>query len=76
MRERVKEAMSTVFGLPSAQIPDDVSPETLEGWDSLRQLELMLELEMAFSVRIPAEQVPELITIDAIIDALEEHGAS
>jgi acyl carrier protein len=76
MRDRVKEAMSAVFGLPAGDIPDDASPETLEDWDSLRHLELMLELEMAFGVRIPAEQVPELITVDAIVEALEEHGAS
>jgi acyl carrier protein len=47
----------------------------LPGWDSLRHLELMLELEMCFGVRIPAEEMPELTSIGAIEEALREHGA-
>ena len=61
--------------MPASQIPEDASPETLEGWDSLRHLEIMLELEMQFGVRIPTEEVPELISVDAIEEALRAHGA-
>jgi acyl carrier protein len=35
----------------------------------------MLELEMSFGVRIPADQVPELTSVGAIEDALRDHGA-
>jgi acyl carrier protein len=75
MRERIRETMATVFELPLAQIPDDASAQSVEGWDSLRHLELMLELEMTFGVRLPAEEVPELVSVGAIEDALREHGA-
>ena len=76
MRERVKEAMSAVFELPASEIPDDASPESVEGWDSLGQIQLVLELEMAFGVRLPAEQIPELVTLGAIEEALRELGAA
>ena len=75
MRDRVRQAIADVFSVPAAQIPEDASPETLEGWDSLRHLEIMLELEMQFGVRIPTEEVPELISVDAIEEALRAHGA-
>jgi acyl carrier protein len=76
MRERIREAIAMTFGRPPAEIRDDASPETLEDWDSLRHLELMLELEMAFGVRIPTDRVPELLSVDAIEEAMRELAPS
>jgi acyl carrier protein len=76
MRDRVRETIATVWGLPPLEVPPDASAETFDGWDSLRHIELMLELELGFGVRIPAEQVPELTSIAAIEDALRAHGAA
>ncbi len=75
MRERVREAMAGVWGLPAEEIPEDADATSMPGWDSLRHLELMLELEMSFGIRIPAEQVFELTSVGAIEEALREHGA-
>ena len=75
MRERVREAMASVWNVPADEIPENADTTSLPSWDSLRHLELMLELEMSFGVRIPAEEVPELVSIGAIEVALREHGA-
>jgi acyl carrier protein len=75
MRDRVRQAMADVWSLPAERIPEDADTATLPNWDSLRHLELMLELEMSFGVRIPADEVPSLTSIDAIEEALREHGA-
>jgi acyl carrier protein len=72
MRERVKQVMADVFGCAAEEIPDDASPETFEGWDSLHQVELMLALEMELDVRIPAEAMLELVTLEQIDDFLCE----
>lgn len=76
MRERIREAMATVFDRPLAEIPDDASAESLEDWDSLHHLELVLELELEFGVRVPAETVPELLSVEAIEETLHELAAS
>jgi acyl carrier protein len=76
MRERIRGAMADVWSLPVAEIPEDADAASMPGWDSLRHLELMLELEMSFGVRIPADEVPELTSVGAIEDALREHGAA
>jgi acyl carrier protein len=75
MRDRVRQTIATVWSVPEDEIPEDADAMSLAGWDSLRHLELMLELEMSFGVRIPAEEVPELTSIGAIEEALREHGA-
>jgi acyl carrier protein len=75
MRDRVRQAMANVWNVPADEIPDDADTTSLASWDSLRHLELMLELEMIFGVQIPADEVPELTSIGAIEEALRERGA-
>jgi acyl carrier protein len=76
MRDRIKQTMASVWNVPADEIPEDADATSLPGWDSMRHLELMLELEMTFGVRISAEEVPELTSIGAIEEALREHGAA
>ena len=76
MRDRVRQTIATVWNVPPDEIPDDADAMSLPGWDSLRHLELMLELEMSFGVRIPADEMPELTSIGAIEEALRDHGAA
>jgi acyl carrier protein len=74
MRNRVRQAMASVWNVPADEIPEDADTESLPSWDSLRHMELVLELEMSFGVRIPADELPELTSIVAIEEALREHG--
>ena len=75
MRDRVRQVMASVWDVPADEIPHDADTTSLPEWDSLRHLELMLEIEMSFGVQIPANQVPELTSIGAIEEALREHDA-
>ena len=74
MRDRVRSTIANVWNLRPDEIPENADSASLAGWDSLRHLELMLELEMSFGVRIPAEEVHELTSVGAIEEALREHG--
>jgi acyl carrier protein len=76
VRDRIRELIGTVFELPLDQVPQDASPENLAEWDSLRHLELMLEVELAFGVRISTDDMPDLASAEAIEDYLHEHGAT
>jgi acyl carrier protein len=74
MRERIRGVISEVFAVPADQLPETVSIETLEDWDSLHHLELMLALEMEFGVQISSEVMPDLLSLDAIDDYLQGQG--
>jgi acyl carrier protein len=66
MRERLRGVFAQVLEVSPDEIPDDASVETLPNWDSLRQLELMLALELEFGVRLPADAMLDLTSAEAI----------
>jgi acyl carrier protein len=64
MRERIKEALKVAFDLD--EIPDDISQKNCDVWDSMRHLQLVIELETEFDVSFEPEDISEMISIDAI----------
>ena len=50
MEQKVKEIMSNIFGIPISRISDESSPETLNEWDSIKHLNLIVALEEEFAV--------------------------
>ena len=76
MRDRLKELLADVFGVSPAEIGDDASPETIPQWDSLHHLEVMMGLEMEFGVKISTEDVPALLSLEAIEEYLRAQGVA
>lgn len=59
-----------VFRVPAADLDLDSSPATVEGWDSFNQLNLMIEAEHRFAIRIPAAQVASIRTLGDLLRAI------
>lgn len=76
MRERIKEVMADVFELSPDRIPDDADTESLEQWDSLGHMQLMLALEAEFGVQIPTETMLELLSLEEIEEFLGTSDAA
>ncbi len=75
MKERIKQVMSAVFEIPADRINEDSSTDTIETWDSLHHLNLILALEEEFDVIIPDEEVGNLVNyklIELIINDLRK----
>ena len=68
--ELVRQAMRQVFRLE--EVPADASPETVPEWDSLNHINLMLELEGTLGISIPAQEYAELVSFQAILQAVGE----
>jgi acyl carrier protein len=74
MHDRLRTVLAEVFEVQPDEVPDDASIETMAGWDSLRQLELMLALELEYGVRLSAEDMLDLQSAEAIEAFLEQSG--
>jgi acyl carrier protein len=64
--EKIKKIMSVVFELPLELITDDSSTDTIENWDSLGHLNLILALEEEFDVTIQDEEVGNFVNFKLI----------
>jgi acyl carrier protein len=73
---RVCDTAATVFDVPRDQVTPDSSTETVEKWDSLGRLVLVLELEQAFGVELPPEVAEQLVSVRAIVSTLVELGVA
>lgn len=75
MRERLLAVMADVFACAIEEIPVDADTQTLAGWDSLRQIELMIALEDEFGLRFPTGAMLELNSLAKIDGYLREHAS-
>lgn len=72
MEERVLSVVSQVLGIPRDAITDDSSPETIETWDSLKHMNLVLALEEEFGIRFSDERIVAMLSVRSIKDAVAE----
>ena len=60
---RLREILASVLEVPVEQIPEDASTDSIEAWDSLAHMNLILAVEDAFGVTIPDEEAADLTSI-------------
>jgi acyl carrier protein len=72
LEDRIKNVMSAVFELPIDQITDDSSPDNIDGWDSLKHMNLVVALEDEFDVQFTDDNIIELINMKLIKTVLLE----
>ena len=65
-KERIKNVMSAVFEIPEEQIKNDSSPDTIESWDSLKHMNLIIALEEEFEVEFTDNEIFELMNYTLI----------
>lgn len=61
--------------LEVSSVPADASMETLDAWDSVKQLTIVMSIEDAFGIQLEPEEVAALSSIQAIVARVKE-GAS
>jgi acyl carrier protein len=68
----VSRLFADVFGVPIESIQPDSSPETIESWDSLQHLNLVLALEQEFSVQFAPEEIETLLSPEIVMTVVAE----
>ena len=71
--ERVKVALVEKLGADEGAISDDASFQDDLSADSLDLVELIMELEDQFGLKIPAEDAQKLTTVGQAVDYVVEH---
>ena len=74
--ERLKQVMAAVLEVDASTLTERSSMDDVPGWDSLRQLNLVLALEEAFGVSIPDDDAANATSFELLRLVLQEQVAA
>ena len=74
MKQRIIEILKQ-FGVPESAITDQTHFTRDLGLDSLDTVDLIMQLEKAFGIRIPDEDYEKLTTLRSVLNYLEAEQA-
>lgn len=69
--EQVRTIASDLFTVPTDRITGDSSAETIETWDSIQHLNLVLALEEKFGFQLSTDEIEQMQTIGQIAALVE-----
>jgi acyl carrier protein len=72
---RLRDVFAAVFNTEREAISPEMSMRTFAGWDSLRQIQLVLALEDEFKVSFSEQEVGTLASFSLFADALRKRAA-
>lgn len=70
--KNVFEVIGHVMSVPPSSVNLQSSPATIEKWDSLRHMRLILALEDTFSIIFSEEDLIELTSVAAIVERIHK----
>jgi acyl carrier protein len=76
IRGSLRECFQTAFPAVPASSLETLAPERDAVWDSLATLTLVMLVEERFGVRIPTDEIPFLLSFDAMAGYLERTCAA
>ena len=71
MNERLQQVMASAFEVPLEQIKETSSQDTVENWDSLHHIKMIVYLEREFNITIPDDKVGNMISyklVEAVVN--------
>jgi len=72
LKDRIKEVIASVFGVEISEIDDNTSSDTLDFWDSLRHMNLIVALEEEFGIEFNDEEIVEMTDYKLIKAIIQE----
>jgi acyl carrier protein len=69
--EQVRGIASDIFGVPPDTVTAESSPETIENWDSMQHLNLVLAIEEKFGLQLDPEHIEQMTNIGAVTALVE-----
>ncbi len=70
--ERIRDVMSAVFAKSVDEINYDSSPDTIDSWDSLKHLSMVVALEEEFEVHFSDEQTIQMLNYKLVVAVVNE----
>ena len=69
--DQVRAIASDLFEVPIERVVGTSSPDTIDAWDSLQHLNLIMELQMQFGVKFTPKEISTMTSIASIVALLD-----
>ena len=69
---QVQAIASDLFGVPVGKVTAESSPETIETWDSMQHLNLVLAIEEKFGLQLSPEEIEEMRSVGTVAALVEK----
>jgi len=70
--EKLQPIFSKILGVELTEINLQTSMDTIQKWDSLKHMSLVIEIEKEFSVDFEDEEVELLTSMETILAVIQE----
>ncbi len=70
--QELKQVIADIFNVSLEDITSESSMDTIESWDSIRHMNLVIALEDAYSIEIPDEDAANITSFKLIKLVVEE----
>ena len=72
IEEKIRALMAIVFEIPGEEISSESSPETIESWDSLKHMNLVVALEEEFGIIFDDDEIIQMLNFALIALIVKE----
>ena len=70
--EETKEIISAILQIPADQIDAEAEMTDIEGWDSMRNVMILSQLEEHFNIMFPPDDIFDLTSARAFAEDIEK----
>ena len=72
MENRIKNVMAAVFEISIEDINEESSPDSIDNWDSLNLMNLVVSLEEEFDIEFDDDEIVEMLNFKLIVEIIKE----
>ena len=73
--KRLIECVSRTLKIDGAGVTGETAPANTPSWDSIAHLNLVLEVEDTFGVRLSTDEIPRVSSVGSLEEILRAHKA-
>jgi acyl carrier protein len=75
MNTSLREIVANILGVSPSEIHESSSPRDFAQWDSAAHIEIVLSVEAEYAVSFTPEEMLDVLSVEALEDALRQKGA-
>ncbi len=73
MENKLRDIIASVLNVDSKLINNDSSSDTLDAWDSLNHMNLIMSIEEEFEVSFEEEEIIDMTSFKSLLEFLEKN---